>query len=70
MFPLFRLYEQPAYRKKYLSEFGGNAVMQLKAAGPFYSLDTVIVRKVECDGLASCIAGSRIIDGIIDIQVI
>ena len=69
MFLLVRLDEQTSDRKEYLAELGGDAVVKLETSGSFHSLDAVIVRKIDGDGLAAGVAVPRIIYRVIYIQV-
>ena len=63
------LNERAPYWKKDLAELVHHTVVELKPSGPFQGVHTVIIRKVDGNCLAACVAVTRIVDCIIDIQV-
>ena len=62
-------YKHLTDRSKYLVELGHHAVVELKTACAFCSMYSLVVRKVDCYGLAAGIAVACIIYGIIYIEV-
>ena len=66
---LLRFEENLADRVDDLVEFRLDHIAELETAGAFRSLDLVVVRKVDGDGLSAGIGITCIIDGIVDEHV-
>ena len=66
---LLRCHENISDRLHYLVKFSHHAVVELKSASTLCCMYPLIIREVDCNGLAAGITVSCIVDSIIYVKV-